>query len=165
MFTKRRCVGRALCGAEIAAAQKVFGTRIDYSRVRVFNGKYFPLHLEPWIIAPNGHIYWPGECGDLASGRGSSYAGTLIHEMTHVMQYQSGQNVLLRGFFLHAARLLTCGIYNPYRFTYIPGKPFDAYNIEQQAELARQIYFRVLPNIITNRQRNNSDEFVNVRKQ
>ncbi|MGI9286345.1 MAG: hypothetical protein ACR2P1_13225 [Pseudomonadales bacterium] len=143
--------GRALCDAEIAVARTVFDDCIDYSRVRVINGKYFALHLQPWIIAPNGHIYWPGECGNLATGEGSSYAGTLIHEMAHVMQHQSGQKVLLRGFLLHAARLLTFGLYNPYRFSYVPGKPFDAYNLEQQAEVARQIYFGRLPNIITQR--------------
>ena len=139
---------RALCDAEIAAARRVFADRIDYSRVRVVNGKYFPLHLQPWIIAPNGHIYWPGECGNLATGEGSAYVGTLIHEMAHVMQYQRGQHVLLRGFLLHAARVLSFGRYNPYRFTYLPGKPFDAYNLEQQAEVARHIYLGRLPNII-----------------
>lgn len=140
--------GRVLCDAEIAAARKVFADRIDYSRVRVVNGKYFPLHLQPWIIAPNGHIYWPGECGNLATGEGSAYVGTLIHEMAHVMQYQRGQHVLLRGFLLHAARVLSFGRYNPYRFTYLPGKPFGAYNLEQQAEVARHIYLGLLPNII-----------------
>ncbi len=149
MFSTNR--GRVLCAAEIAVARMVFADRIDYSRVRVINGKYFPLHLQPWIIAPNGHIYWPGECGDLATGEGSVYAGTLIHEMTHIMQHQNGQSVLLRGFLLHAARLLTFGKYNPYRFTYVPGKPFNAYNIEQQAEIARHIYLGLLPNIMPQR--------------
>ncbi len=139
---------RLLCEAEVAIARAVFADRIDYSRVRVVNGKFFPFHFEPWIIAPNGHIYWPGECGDLAAGAGKAYAGTLIHEMAHVMQHQNGQYVMLRGLLLHTARILTLGRYNPYRFTYIPGKPFDAYNLEQQAEIARHIHLGLLPNII-----------------
>jgi len=56
--------------------------------------------------------------------------------------------VLRRGFGLHAARLLSCGHYNPYDYRFDPVRVFSSYNIEQQAEIAVGIYLDWYPNII-----------------
>jgi hypothetical protein len=140
--------GRGLTTDEIAEAKGVFGDKIDYSKVRIIDGKYFPFQGRDYVIAPNGNIYWPGECGNLASCGGPGTAGTFIHEMTHVMQHQQGVNVLVNGFFLQAAKFLTFGLYDPYKFTYDSSRSFSSYNIEQQGDYAREIYFNRLPNKI-----------------
>ncbi len=118
----------------------MFGDRIDYDRVRVVDGCYLPGQQHRWIMAPDGNIYWPGECGELAQHGEAAVRDTFIHEMTHVWQHQTGQSVRLRGFFLHAARILSLGFYDPYAWRSSTGRPFASYNLEQQAELAVEIY-------------------------
>ncbi len=100
-------------------------------------------------MAPNGNIYVN------FSDYSSNYAleskfiqGIFIHELTHVMQYQRGIHVLLKGAFLQSAYYLTFKYYNPYKYTYHPQKAFSSYNIEQQGEIARDICSGKLPNII-----------------
>jgi len=39
-----------------------------------------------------------------------------IHEMTHVLQFQSGIHVLLDGFFLQSGKFLSLTLYNPYSY-------------------------------------------------
>ena len=38
--------------------------------------------------------------------------------------------------------------YNPYKYKLIKGKQFEQYNIEQQGDIARDIFFEKIPNII-----------------
>ena len=142
--------GRGLTKDEITEAQKVFGGKIDYSQVRIIDGKFVPWQGNGYIIAiaPDGNIYWPGECGNLAICGGSRTVGVFIHEMTHVLQVQHGVNVLGWGLLLEAGKFLSGGLYDPYKFTYDPGRSFSSYNIEQQGEYAKQIYFGKLPNNI-----------------
>lgn len=140
--------GRSLTGGEIDVAKSVFGGRIDYSQVRIFSAKYFFLQGSEYAMAPDGNIYWPGECGNLASCGGARFAGKFVHEMTHVMQKQYGINVLLQGFILQAAKYLSLTIYDPYNFTYDPARSFRSYNIEQQGRLAEDIYRGTYPNNI-----------------
>jgi hypothetical protein len=128
--------GRRLTEPEVALARRVFGERIDYSQVRVVNGKYSKLQLPGRVMAPDGNIYWPRACPDLASCRHPPCKDIFIHEMAHVMQHQQGLFVFWRGLCLHSARVLSCGLFDPYRCRIRPGKPFSAYNIEQQAVLA-----------------------------
>jgi RHS repeat-associated protein len=130
---------RPLTAREIALARKVFGDKIDYSKVRIVNGRFLIFQFRP--MAPNGKIYWPGECGDLATCDGGSHRQNFVHEMTHVMQFQHGVNVLLHGIFLHGVlEVLTFGIYNPYTYVYDPNRAFSSYNIEQQGMYAEHIY-------------------------
>jgi hypothetical protein len=132
-----------LVGEEISVASSVFGDRIDYSRVRVHDRRYWPAQGR-YVMAPNGHIYWPGESGNLAR----SCPDVFVHEMAHVLQHQRGVNVLLEGIALHTARYATLGRFDPYRFLYDPDRSFHSYNIEQQGDLARDIYRGRYPNNI-----------------
>jgi hypothetical protein len=84
----------------------------------------------------------------LATCSGGANAGTFIHEMTHVMQYQNGVAVLGEGFGLQTAKIMSLGIYDPYKFTYDPSRSFRSYNIEQQGDIARGIYYGRYPNNI-----------------
>jgi hypothetical protein len=136
MVWRRANNGRLLTATEIALARTVFGERIDYGRVRLVDGKYMALQLPQRVMAPDGNIYWPGACADLVRCGHPRCRDTFIHEMAHVMQHQQGVKVFWRGLCLHGARVLSCGRFNPYRCRVRPDKPYRAYNIEQQAELA-----------------------------
>ncbi len=140
--------GREPTTDEVNAAKSVFGDRIDYSRVRIVDGKYVFFQGSGYAMSPNGNVYWPGECGNLATCGGADTASVFIHEMTHVMQYQNGVNVLGQGFLLQAGKFLSFGLYDPYSFTYDPSRAFSSYNIEQQGRLAQGIYSGIYPNNI-----------------
>lgn len=140
--------GRPLTANEVIEAKTVFGDRIDYSQVRVIDGKYVFTQTSNYVMSPDGNIYWPDACSGLATCNGGASLGTFIHEMTHVMQYQHGVNVLGQGFRLQAGKFLSLGIYDPYKFTYDPSRAFSSYNIKQQGDFARGIYYGRYPNKI-----------------
>ncbi len=58
--------------------------------------------------------------------------GWLVHELVHVWQ-------ALHGRVMPIAKLGALGA-GAYRYRFEPGKPFGAYNIEQQAELGRHLF-------------------------
>lgn len=122
---------RSLTAGEIALARSVFGGAIDYARVRIVNGKWWPFQPRNTAMAPTGAIHF-NPAGDLWSddfaGEPLSRQGLFIHELTHVWQSQ------LRGrFYLPLMRHPFCR----YSYTIEPGKPFDRYGLEQQAEIVR----------------------------
>ncbi|MGH6729652.1 MAG: vgr related protein [Sphingomicrobium sp.] len=122
---------RGLTDGEIALARSVFGESIDYGRVRLVLGKFWPFHPRRVTMAPMGHIHfhpqgggWSEDFARESLGR----QGHFIHEMTHVWQAQK------RGrFFLPLMRHPFCR----YSYSLEEGKPFDRYGLEQQAEIVR----------------------------
>lgn len=140
---------RHLTVGEIELAKKVFQDLIEYEKVRVFAMPFLPWQLDDILMAPNGSLYVNESifCEDYSQ---SSLAmqGVFIHEMAHILQYQKGINVILQGLFLQSAYYLSFQKYNPYKYTFIKGKPFRKYNIEQQGDIARDIFFNKIPNII-----------------
>ena len=134
---------------EKALAQRVFGSLLDCERPKIIATRYLPWQAHGILMAPNGNIYVN------LSDYSSNYAleskfiqGIFIHELAHVMQYQRGIHVLLKGALLQSAYYLSFKYYNPYKYTYHPQKAFSSYNIEQQGEIARDICSGKLPNII-----------------
>ena len=122
---------RALTSGEVELAQTIFGGAIDYSRVRLIKGKWWPLQPRNAAMAPMGDIYFHPENGgwsDDFSNESLQRQGFFIHEMTHVWQTQKGGR-----FYLPLARHPFCR----YSYTLRAGKPFSAYGIEQQAEIVR----------------------------
>ena len=122
---------RSLTSGEIELARSVFGDSIDYSKVTLIHGKFWPFHPRRSAMAPMGDIYFHPEGG----GWSEDFAreplgrqGFFIHEMTHVWQAQKGGR-----FYLPLMR-------HPfwrYDYSFREGKPFDRYGLEQQAEIVR----------------------------
>lgn len=143
---------RPLTEGEIREARKVFGERIDYAIPRIIDDTWTFFQGRGYVMSPDGHIYWPG-CPVDCSVAGFSTMDVFIHEMTHVYQFQSGQHVVLRAGFLHVLRLASRALvarnlrYDPYRLSIDEAKPFHAYNLEQQAELAVAIYRQRRPDL------------------
>ena len=122
---------RSLTSGEIALARSIFGVSIDYSRVTLVRGKFWPFHPPRVAMAPMGDIYFhPNDGGwseDFAA-EPLARQGFFIHEMTHVWQAQRGGR-----YFLPLMRHPFCR----YDYRYREGKAFDRYGIEQQAEIVR----------------------------
>lgn len=125
---------RPLTPGEAALVCEVFGDAIDLAPVRLKRRRFFPLQPRGTVMAPMGHIHFhpagPHWREDFAIAS-LAMQGLFIHEMVHVWQAQQ------RGrWWLPLMRHPFCR----YRYTFVPGKPFNAYGIEQQAELVRHAF-------------------------
>jgi hypothetical protein len=122
---------RGLTPGEVALARGVFGDSIRYENVRIWRCKaYFfqPAHV---TMAPDGHLYFhpdaPHYRDDFAAAELTARAH-FIHEMTHVLQHQSGINVR------------RAALDRRYGYRLKPGKCFASYGLEQQGEIATHYY-------------------------
>lgn len=148
-YQKGKIPIRHLTDNEIALAKSVFGDLMDYQSVKIVNYPYVFWQADDIFIAPNGWIFVSDKhykddfalCDNL-------YRQIFIHEMTHVLQYQHGINVLWRGAILQAMYYLSFKKYNPYHYTFDKDRDFWDYNIEQQGRIAEHIYLGKIPNII-----------------
>lgn len=146
---KDRFIMRSLTAGEIGLAQSVFGDLIDYEQVKIINYPYIPWQSDEVFIAPNGFIFVPDKHYKTDfSAADELYRQIFIHEMTHIMQYQHGYNVLLRGAWLQSLYYLSFKKYNPYHYVFDESKSFWDYNIEQQGKIAEHIYLGKCENII-----------------
>jgi uncharacterized protein DUF4157 len=118
--------------------------RVDCSRVRLHRaGSGGPLHrLVLWVsggraVTLGNHVFLPA--------RGDGDLAVLAHELTHCGQYQAwgplryytcGTAAQLRDL-LH--RTLGVGS-GPYTYRLEPGKPFDSYGMEQQAQIVEDSF-------------------------
>lgn len=122
---------RTLTAGEIDLGRSIFNDAIDYARVRLIKGKWWPLHPRNAAMAPMGNIWfhphgggWSDDFSDEPLGR----QGFFIHELTHVWQAQA-----FGRFYLPLMRHPFCR----YAYRIDPGKSFSRYGIEQQAEIVR----------------------------
>ena len=127
---------------EVCAALGELPLRVDWSRVRLYRAGCggragLARRLVLWLsrgraVALGNHVFLPARCdGDLA---------LMAHEMTHCAQYQSwgpwryftrGAAAQIRDL-VH--RRLGFGR-SPYAYHPAPDRPFDAYGMEQQAQI------------------------------
>ena len=122
---------RSLTPGEIEMARSVFGSAIDYSRVALVKGKWWPFQPKRSAMAPMGNIYFHPDGGGWSedfSKEPLHAQGYLIHELTHVWQTQKGGK-----FYLPLMRHPFC----KYAYELVPGRQFGRYGLEQQAEIVR----------------------------
>jgi hypothetical protein len=120
---------RPLTAGEIDLARSIFGDSIDYSKVRLIKGKWWPFQPRNAAMAPMGNIYFHPEGGgwsDDFSTENVHRQAFFIHEMVHVWQAQAKGR-----FYLPLMRHPFCR----YDYELTPGKPFGRYGLEQQAEI------------------------------
>ena len=125
---------RPLTTGEIALARSIFGAALEYDRVRIVRGRWWPFQPRGIVMAPTGNIHFhpadPHWSEDFAS-ESLALQGLFIHEMTHVWQSQK------RGrFYLPLMRHPFCR----YAYQLRDGQQFDRYGLEQQAEIVRHIF-------------------------
>lgn len=122
---------RSLTLGEIELLRSIFSDAIDYGRVQLVRGKWWPFHPRRAAMAPMGNIWFHPDGGGWSedfSKEPLGLQGFFIHEMTHVWQAQRGGS-----FYLPLMRHPFCR----YGYRLKPGKPFACYGIEQQAEIVR----------------------------
>ena len=120
---------RPLTPGDVELARSVFGDAIDNERVRLVKRKWWPFQPRNSAMAPMGNIYFHPEGGawsDDFSKESVHRQGFCIHEMTHVWQAQAKGR-----FYLPLMRHPFCR----YSYKLAPGKPFNRYGLEQQAEI------------------------------
>lgn len=127
---------RGLTPGEIGMARQVFGTAIQYGRVKVHKGSFIP-GSDGNAMTPYGEIYFPAEeYRDDFSLASDSAKVWFMHEMVHVWQYQLGRCVMCQGVIL--------GIKGGYgsrarAYVYDPvldkDKKLRDFNMEQQGDL------------------------------
>lgn len=123
-----------LTRGEIALAQSIFGTAVDYAPVKVIRRKFFAFQPRGVTMAPMGHLHFhpraPHYRDDFAAASLGAQ-GHFLHEMTHVWQAQtSGRwHLVLR-------RHPWCR----YDYALKPGWMLERYGIEQQAEIVRHAF-------------------------
>lgn len=140
---------RGLTSGEIEMARPVFGHLIDYAKIKIFNIPYLPWQPANIFMAPNGNLfvhqkYFRADYSTCSI----SLQGIFIHELAHILQFQQHTNVIVKGAILQAGYYLSFKHYNPYQYQLIQGKAFSSYNIEQQGNIARDIFLNRIPNII-----------------
>jgi hypothetical protein len=122
---------RSLTSGEIELARSIFGSAIDYAKVRLVEGKWWPFQPRRSAMAPMGSIYFHPDGGGWSedfSKEPLARQGFFIHELTHVWQAQKGGR-----FYLPLMRHPFC----QYRYQLEPGRAFSRYGLEQQAEIVR----------------------------
>jgi hypothetical protein len=122
---------RSLTQGEIGLARSLFKDAIDYSKVRLVKGKWWPFQPRNSAMAPMGAIYFH----PVAGGWSDDFAretplrqGFFMHELTHVWQAQKGGSL-----YLPLMRHPFCR----YAYRLVAAKPFRRYGLEQQAEMVR----------------------------
>ena len=141
---------RSLTENEMALAKSIFGDNIDYQSVKIVRAKYYFLQSRNYAVTPNGNIYYPQSEADWTNVNGNKYIKHrfkefLIHELTHVWQYQSGINVLWSALPLQILKFGTLGLVNPYT---IPqnNMNFQSLNVEQQGSYMEGVFNGIYTN-------------------
>jgi len=138
-------VQRALTEREREVLAPLFGEALDLEVIRVIQDKYVPFQGDDTYMTPENDVYAPGVLylDDFFAREVEPYAAsTLVHEVTHAWQHQSGLDLIAAGAITFAA---TGGDYQaayPYRLD--PKKDLTEYNVEQQASIVEDWYLITL---------------------
>ena len=126
-------MSRPLTPGEVRLARSVFGDRIDYGRVRICGGG--PGRT---AITLGSRIHFPSPAPNDASAGALPLQAWFVHEMTHVLQFQSAPLRTLWSWFV----TLASGGYHRargYRYA-MPLAHWGAYNLEQQASMVEHAF-------------------------
>jgi hypothetical protein len=134
--TEQANVDRGLTPEEIAIARSVFGDSLDVSQLRVAEGG--PLGAGGYARTLPGLITFPA--GTLSSPP-PNFDSWLVHELTHVWQYQRGHTVeALLPPAIAGNPAYAYGDVQGLREAHAQGRTFDQFNTEQQADIVADYY-------------------------
>ena len=120
---------RSLTVGEHELARSIFATNIELHDVRLKTAWWV---LKNYAVSPNGNIYFHNDNWLTDFSQASlSKQSWLIHELTHVWQWQQGVKVV-RGALINRR----------YSYKLKVGKSFFNYGIEQQARMVQDYFIR-----------------------
>ena len=125
---------RPLTPAERKMACSIFGDAIDYDLVRLHQHKWIFFQPAKTVMSPDGHIWVHPKSENWSDNYATAdywQQELFIHEMTHVWQAQTKGK-----WYLPLMRHPFCR----YDYDYVPGRRFERYGLEQQAEIVRHVY-------------------------
>ena len=126
---------RPLTPTERALAASMFGAAVDYDAVRICHRRWWPFQPRHVTMAPDGNLWFHPQaehyCDDFCATPSLALQGHFLHEMTHVWQAQTHGR-----WYLPLRRHPFCR----YDYVFEPGRPFDRYGLEQQAEIVRHAF-------------------------
>ena len=122
---------RALTAGELREAEWVYGTTVDFARVRIHRGKYAFWQPDDTAMAPDGNVYFPEPIYLSDFSVTARDMSLLIHELAHVWQIQSGV-------WLKVTRLWQGGVYDYAQLP--PDQALRSYTVEQQASIIADWY-------------------------
>lgn len=124
---------RLLTAGERALVRRVFGDTLCCDGVRIHRAKWWMWQPASIAMAPDGHVWFHPSGADWSEDFAREPLGSralFVHELTHVWQHQQGIDLRWRRPPFARYRYLPL----------VPGKPFAAYGLEQQAEIVREAY-------------------------
>ncbi len=134
-------VRRALTTGERDVLVALFAGALDLDAIHVVQDKYVPFQGDDTYMTPENDMFAPGALylEDFSLPEIEPYvASTLVHEMTHAWQHQSGMDLIAAGAITFAA---TGGDYQAaYPYALDPAKDLTDYNVEQQASIIEDYY-------------------------
>lgn len=121
--------GRMLASSEKDILSPIFGASVLYEKVRIVTSSVIaaPTTLGNYIRIPPGY---------------SISNATLVHEMTHIWQFQTRGNSYISDSLVHqTAAIISGGDRNAaYSYTIVPGQALSNYTAEQQAMIVEDYY-------------------------
>ena len=143
---------RLLTDAEIEFARQVFEDKLPYKKIHIAN-YYLPGNQGvPVTIASVSSLiatrtrrsytiyFGPDVYSDGANAPRT--AATFIHELTHVWQgyyRKHSWEYMVESMLAQGHAIITSGDRNE-AYAYVPGEPWDSYNVEQQAHIIQDWY-------------------------
>ena len=121
---------RKLSSAEQSLFPKSFRGSIQMDSVTLISRAHNPFALRK-ILVRNNKVYWPNYPEDFTKETLRVQA-LLMHELCHVWQYHTDR--------LSALKYLISPKRWTYEYAYAPGKTFDDYPTEKQADLLQDWY-------------------------
>lgn len=135
---------RDLTAGEVLLARELFKSSIDYARVKIHQGKYWRFQYDNTGMTPNGEIYIHGSPYSADYGvEGPEKKAFLIHEMTHVWQWQRNILHVRTSAILEAIKHRQDYVPDAYKYKLEESKDLIDFNIEQQAAIVED-YYRVV---------------------
>lgn len=121
--------GRTLTTDEMAIGREVFQTSVDFSQVRIVEAD---IAAAPTTLGNNIRVS-PGYTMD---------NGTLVHELTHVWQYQNRGTGYISNSATHQIGAMIAGgdRNGAYDAVVVPGRSFHHYSAEHQAVIVERWY-------------------------
>ena len=132
---------RSLTAGERRLANTVFGSSLNYSRIRIHDHRYVFFQPANSAMTPNGQIYmsrgaYAPDYSQLTQGS----KGFLVHELAHVWQYQlrvlNPVWAAIGETFAHRFNYR-----NAYAYTLRADRDLLEYDIEQQAAILEDYYY------------------------